>query len=97
MFNNYIQPAKSKTRLMYVIVQCVPILIMLKASISNCLIVPMKMNNNDPLKCLLKQLTAYLRDSLSRQGQHQMAQSTKLILSERHNQMFMCSEPDIFE
>lgn len=70
---------------------------MLKASISNCLIVPMKMKLQDPLKCLLKQLTAYLRDSLARQGQHQMSSSTKIILSERHHQMFMCSEPDIFE
>jgi hypothetical protein len=60
MYDNYIQAAKSKTRLLYVIIHCIPIPILLKASLSNCLIIPQNMKLTDPVKALFKHLTLYL-------------------------------------
>ena len=60
MYDNYIQAAKSKTRLLYVIIHCIPIPILLKASLSNCLIIPVNMKLTDPVKALFKHLTLYL-------------------------------------
>lgn len=68
--------------LIYVIINCIPIPIMLKATSSESLIIPIVLQKTEPIKTIFKQVNLYFSDNLQQRGLWFMKDSTKLILSE---------------
>lgn len=69
-------------RLLYVIVQCIPIPLMRRFTKSDSIIVPILLKKQQTLKQVYKSVNTYLRDAIEERGLHSMRNSTKLILSE---------------
>ena len=73
---------ENQNRLLYVIVQCVPIPLMKKITKSSSIIVPVLLKKQQNLKQIYRSVNGYMKEAIEDRGLHQMKNSTKLILSE---------------
>lgn len=83
-----LQLTQQTDRIIYVIIQCIPIPILLKTTNSRSLIIPISIDQRDPVKNLFKLINAYFQASLEQRGLTTWKNSTKLILSEQNHQFF---------
>ena len=55
---------KNDFKLIYAIVNCIPIPIMLKATCTESLIIPIIIQKTEPIKSIFKQINLYFSDNL---------------------------------
>jgi F0F1-type ATP synthase membrane subunit b/b' len=65
-----------------VIIQCIPLPVLLKASSNRRAVISLSVDKNEKLKGLLKLLTAKIQENLNDEGLEYIKNSTKLVLSE---------------
>ena len=86
----------NRNRLLYVIVQCVPIPFMKRLTKSDSIIVPIVLKKDQTLKHIYKSVNGFMKEAIEDRGLHSMKNSTKLILSEQNHRMFFCNRPEYF-
>ena len=91
-FIDSVQMEKNGFRVIYVIINCIPVPIMLKATNSDSLIIPIVIEKSEPIKSIFKKINLYFSDNLQQRGLYFMKDSTKLILSDQNHQIFGCKD-----
>ena len=84
-------------RIIYVIPQCIPIPITLKTTNSRSLIIPISIDQREPIKNLYKHINKYFQETFDKRGLEAWKNSSKLIMSEYNHQLYQCTDEQIFE
>jgi hypothetical protein len=84
--------ALKNQRILYVIVQCFPISLIVRASQSRSLIIPLVLHNDALVKDVYQKLYDYFDTRLDAKGLYFIKNSSKLILSDKNHQIFECLE-----
>ena len=84
-------------RVFYVIIHCIPIPILLKATQSESLIMPISIPLSSPLKDIFGMINQYFDETLDQMGLYFIKNSSKLILSDKNHRVFECTDEAVFQ